>query len=107
MLSAEMELQDELDAAIAEGVVLIEFNAPWCAPCRAQDPIISELKKSFLGRARIAKVNIDDCQEVAMRLSIQSIPTVILFKEGREIGRFVGLQNAETLARAITNALKK
>jgi thioredoxin 1 len=107
MVTAEMELQQQLDATIEEGVVLIDFNAPWCAPCRALDPIISELKESFLGRARITKVNIDEFHAVAMRLGIQSIPTMILFKKGREIRRFVGLQSADTLARAIDNALRK
>lgn len=107
MVTAEMELQEQLDGTIEEGVVLIDFNAPWCAPCRAQDPIISELKENFLGRARITKVNIDEFQAVAMRLGIHSIPTMILFKKGREIRRFVGLQSADTLARAIDNALRK
>ncbi len=106
MSNAERELQQSLRTAISKGVALIDFNAPWCAPCRAQDPIIASLEESYLGRARIAKVNIDKNQSVAMSLGIQSIPTLILFKEGREIHRFIGLQTVETLSRALDSALK-
>jgi thioredoxin 1 len=96
----------ELDRAIRKGVTLIDFNAPWCVPCRAQEPVILALDKRYGNKATIAKLNIDKNQEMAMSLGIQSIPTMILYKEGCEIGRFIGLQSAETLSRAIREALK-
>ena len=95
----------ELSNTIQTGVTLIDFNAPWCGPCRSQDPIISEMEEAYTGKAMVAKVNIDKNQEIAMALGIQSIPTIILFKEGREVRRFIGLQSAETLSRAIGDAL--
>jgi len=105
MLKTKLDSQKNLSKTIKRGVALIDFNAPWCAPCRAQDPIIAKLEESYLGRACIAKVNIDKHREIAMNLGIQSIPTIILFKEGKEINRFIGLQSAETLSGAIDIAL--
>ena len=106
MVLAEFESQENLSRTIGKGVALIDFNAPWCAPCRAQDPIIAKLVENYLGRARIEKINIDRNQAVAMKLGIQSIPTLILFKGGKEIRRFIGLQSVETLSGAIDRALR-
>jgi thioredoxin 1 len=105
MVKTEFGLQKNLANTLKRGVALIDFNAPWCAPCRAQDPIIAKLEESYFGRACIAKVNIDKNRDIAMKLGIQSIPTIILFKEGKEINRFIGLQTAETLSGAIDVAL--
>lgn len=96
----------ELDQTIRKGVTLIDFNAPWCAPCRAQEPVIQALDDQYGGRATIATLNIDENQEMAMKLGIQSIPTIILYKEGLEVGRFIGFQSAETLSSAIGEALQ-
>jgi thioredoxin 1 len=95
----------ELEATLRRGVTLVDFNAPWCRPCRAQEPVIRELERDYGGRATIASVNIDENQKVAMQLGIQSIPTLILYREGREIGRFIGLQSKETLSKAIGEAI--
>lgn len=107
MSVAEFESRKDFAKAIEKGVALVDFNATWCAPCRAQDPIIAGLEKNYLGRACIVKVDIDDIPAVAMGLGIQSIPTLILFKEGREVRRFIGLQTAETLSGAIDRALEQ
>jgi thioredoxin 1 len=90
---------------IAKGVSLVEFDAPWCSPCRAQASIVGELEKDFQDRATIASVNIDQSRTIALKLKIQSIPTIIIFKEGLECNRFVGIQTVETLNRAMKNAL--
>nr|QIV52799.1 thioredoxin [uncultured bacterium] len=104
---AEMELssRDDFEKTIKGGITLVDFNAPWCGPCRAQEEAIQKLKGEYAGRADVAEVNIDENREIAMGLGIQSIPTIILFKEGREIERFVGLQTIETLHRALENVL--
>jgi thioredoxin 1 len=107
MIDITRTSRKELEQTIRKGVTLIDFNAPWCAPCRAQEPVIMELDQQYAGKATIAKLNIDENQEMAMNLGIQSIPTMILYREGREIGRFIGLQSAETLSRAIGEALQK
>jgi thioredoxin 1 len=93
--------QEDFERSILHGVTLVDFDAPWCAPCRAQRPIIDTLKKAYHGMVAVRKINIDENQEIALHLGIQSIPTIIIFKEGREINRLIGLQTTETLNRAL------
>lgn len=95
----------DLERTLRRGVTLIDFNAPWCGPCRAQEPVIQELERAYEGRATIAFLNIDENHKVASHMGIQSIPTLILYREGREIDRFIGLQSKETLSRAIGKAI--
>ncbi len=100
-----MPSQKDFTDEIKEGVSLVDFNAPWCAPCRIQDPIIKELEEAYSKKAAIAKINIDENRKLAMNLGIQSIPTIIIFKEGKELFRFVGLQTVKTLSTALDTAL--
>ncbi len=100
-LSTENDFQD----TITGGVVLVDFNAPWCGPCRFQEPIIKDIAKQFEGKALVSEVNVDENREMAIRLGIQSIPTLILFKNGQEIQRFIGLQAGNALSRAIEKVL--
>jgi thioredoxin 1 len=96
----------QFDKAIANAVTLVDFWAPWCGPCRIQGPILEEVAESVRGRAKIAKVNVDDAGSVAGRFGVQSIPTLVLFKDGKEVRRFVGVQKHNTLIGAI-NELKQ
>ncbi len=105
MAAAELISQKEFEHLIRKGVSLIDFNAPWCDPCRAQNPIIAELEKDYSGKAIVAKVNIDENKSIAFSLGIQSIPTIIIFKEGREMLRFIGFQATETLDKALKEIL--
>jgi len=93
--------QKNFERSILHGVTLVDFDAPWCVPCRAQQPIIDALKKHYQGKAAIKKIDIDENQDIALHLGIQSIPTIILFKEGREVNRFIGLQTGDTLGNAL------
>ena len=104
MVEIELASRSDLDGIINAGIVLVDFNAPWCAPCRAQEPIVQELERTFSGRVGFVTVNIDKSREIALNLGIQSIPTIILFRNGKEVDRFVGLQSAEALARALGRA---
>ena len=97
----EILSENVFNEAIKFGVTLIDFNAPWCAPCRAQAPILSKIARKFEGKAGIFEINIDENRNIAISLGIRSIPTLILFKNGREIQRFVGVQNEAVLSEAI------
>jgi len=97
---------DNFNTTIADGVTLVDFWAPWCGPCRIQGPILEKVVESVKGRAKITKLNVDDAGSVAGRFGVQSIPTLVLFKDGNEVRRFVGVQNHNILIEAI-NKLKE
>jgi thioredoxin 1 len=91
--------------ATAGGVSLVDFWAPWCGPCRTQGPIVEKLASAYNGRARIGKMNVDENRQIAQSLGIRAIPTLILFKDGREVRRFTGIQSEEQLADAMDDTL--
>lgn len=100
------ELSDsQFDVAVAKGLTLVDFWAPWCRPCIMQGPILEKVAESIDGQAKIAKVNVDDAGGVAGQFDVQSIPTLLLFKDGNEVRRFVGVQPKEILVEAIISAL--
>ena len=84
--------------------VLVDFWAEWCMPCKMLGPTIDEIGEEFAGKASIGKLDIDSNQEVAASLGISAIPTVILFKGGRPVKKFVGLTSKEQLASALVEA---
>ena len=105
MEAVKSSTENHFQETITTGAVLVDFNAPWCGPCRFQEPIIKDIARQFEGKALVSVVNVDENRETAIRLGIQSIPTLILFKNGQEIRRFIGLQSAATLSQAIDKAL--
>lgn len=70
--------------------VLVDFWAPWCGPCRTVGPIVDELASQYAGKIKVAKVNVDESQQVAFQYQVTSIPTFILFKNGRVADRVLG-----------------
>jgi thioredoxin 1 len=93
--------EQQLDEAIAAGAVLVDFWAPWCGPCKMQLPILEQVAGKVDGKAIVAKINIDEHDGAAAKYSVQSIPTLILFKDGEAVKRFVGVQQENTLVSAI------
>ena len=86
---------------IEKGTVAIDFFAQWCMPCLMMAPIFEEMSERFKGKIKFAKVNVDDNQELASKFKVMSIPTTIIFKEGKEVKRFIGAMQAEDLENKI------
>ncbi len=95
----------DFDAAVTKGVVLVDFWAPWCGPCRMQGPILDQLAPQFEGRAVFAKVNVDEARELAVKFGIKSIPALLILKDGEVKQTLVGLQQAAALSKALEDVI--
>ncbi|MDX2131271.1 MAG: thioredoxin [Planctomycetota bacterium] len=84
--------------------VLVDFWASWCPPCRALAPTIDAIAEDAQGKAVIAKLDVDEARDVAREHRIQSIPTLVIFKDGREVDRMVGLQSRGEIERRLAKA---
>ena len=101
-----VHLTDEnFQQTIENGVTLVDFYATWCGPCRMIAPIIEQLAGMVQGKARIAKLDIDQAQQSTNFLQITSVPTVILFKDGKEIKRVVGVKDLDYFFNLIQSSL--
>lgn len=81
--------------------ILVDFWAPWCGPCKMLAPILEDTAKSIGDEAVIAKINVDNAQNLASQFGVFSIPTMIIFKDGKEVERMVGLSTKEKIITAI------
>lgn len=96
----------EFKQMTARGVALVDFDVPWCAFSRIQERILDSLAHRFSESASVVAVDVNEIQPIAVELNIHHVPTLVLFKEGREVRRFIGLQSEETLGAAIENVLR-
>ena len=88
------------------GIVVVDFFAEWCMPCVMMGPVIEELSDKFKGKIDFVKVNIDDNSELARKHEIMSIPTLIVFKDGKEIDRIIGGIQAEQLEEKLKKSIQ-
>ena len=89
----------------SKGLVLVDFWATWCGPCRAIAPILEDLAKSYDGRASITKLDVDANQRTSMRFNVRSIPTLLFFKNGKHVDTVVGLVQKNVLQERIEKHL--
>ena len=87
--------------------VLVDFWAPWCAPCRMVSPVIEELAKEYKDKVEFAKVNVDETPFVASSYGIMSIPTLIIFKGGKPVEQVIGFKPKDQLKKLLDNAVAK
>lgn len=99
-------LNDEtFEQGISSGVVLVDFYADWCGPCRMLTPVVEELAQEMTEKITVAKVDTDQAVNTAGKFEVTSIPTLILFKDGQIVKRVVGLKDLDALRKMVNEAL--
>lgn len=96
--TAVKQLNDvDFDAAVSGGITLVDFWAPWCAPCKAMGPVFGELADSLEDQVTLAKVDVNENPGLATKFRVQSIPLLVLLKDGQEVDRVIGVHSANDL----------
>ena len=91
------DLNFETEVLGSKEPFLLDLGAPWCPPCRALEPIIDRIAAERLGQLRVGKLDTEDSPAIASKLRIKGVPTVVVFRDGREVARHVGLTSREKL----------
>jgi thioredoxin 1 len=99
----DANFQDEV--LNADQPVLVDFWAEWCGPCKMLGPVIDELAGEYEGKAKVGKIDIDNNRDAAVQYGILSIPSIIIFKNGEVVNKFVGISPKDELASAIDAAM--
>lgn len=89
------------DQQLKNKVMLVDFFADWCAPCKMMIPILNEVAEDLTGNTRVGKVDTGQFQSIAVRYNVRSIPTMVLFKNGKEVKRFVGIKQKDFLLKEL------
>ena len=96
----------DADVLNSDVPVLVDFWAEWCGPCRMVGPAVEQVAKIMADKVKVTKLNVDENQEIAMRYNVQSMPSLLLFKGGKELARTIGAAPKETYLKFIENSLK-
>lgn len=97
--------EDQFEQTIKEGVTLVDFYADWCGPCKMITPHLESVAADLKGQASIIKVDVDRAQRIASTYQVTSIPTLVLFNNGKEVDRIVGVRNAKDIKEFIMSVL--
>lgn len=84
-----------------DGVAMVDFWAPWCGPCKAIGPTIDEIADEYIGKAKVAKLNIDDAGEISANYRVMNIPTILVFKNGEMVEKVVGVRTKKDLIKML------
>ena len=87
----------EFDTEVKDRVVIVDFYADWCGPCKMLAPVFQELAKDMDGTAKFVKVDVDNTQDIAARFQVSSIPTVAILKDGKEVDRIIGFMPKQAI----------
>ncbi len=95
------------DEQIKQGIVLVDFWAPWCQPCLDQNPVLEDIAKEVESVALVFKVDVNDNRVISNKQGVQNIPLLILYQEGEIVARYQGIQSKEIIIQAIYNLIEK
>ncbi len=93
----KIKTQEELDSLVKEGTWLVDFSATWCGPCRMLEPVLDNVS----GNNNVIKIDVDESPDVASRYGVMSIPTLIVFKDGKEISKNLGFMPEEEILKML------
>lgn len=100
-----IENSEQFDSTILEGVTLVDFYATWCGPCRMIAPFIEEIDSEYQGKIKVAKLDVDECGEVATKYGVNAIPAILIFKDNELVKNSVGFIPKEEIASIIDSIL--
>ncbi|MDV7694108.1 thioredoxin [Pediococcus parvulus] len=95
-----------IDEETADGLVLVDFWAPWCGPCKMLEPVLDQLEPNYKGKIKFGKLNVDHQQEIAEKYKIMSIPALVLFRDGKAVEKVTGLYPQDKLTKYLDSKVE-
>lgn len=107
MLNAGIMSEEEFDDILkSKKVCVCDFSASWCGPCRMMGPVLEDISDKYKGQYFFYKIDVDSASELADKYEVSAVPTIIIFSEGKEIGRTTGYQDFDNFERFLNNTIK-